>query len=600
VLRRPELADALEASARRAGEVSAGEAIGRWERRHWRLSGIDRLREAAERGPTALIARASRELEWLFCLPRRGTAGVLEHDELDEARALVAGRRALGELAELARLAPELAPADAEELSAAIADIQILAGDRPVAGKVAVLDPLAMRARRVRAIFLCRLQQGVFPAPTRAPTLLGADERRAIAAVSNLRLGSHDDAVADERYLFYAAVSRPKELLALSWHTADEAGALQSRSLFVDDVCDLFDGARVKRGRASAARVPGRRSCASHVRSGELWRGAGPARARALRDGRLLVELRAHTWSPSSLERWIRCPVGWFVERWLRADDLQPQPEPMARGGLAHAALRDTFEDLRRQTGSARLSMPVLDLARELLRRALQRHEVDHPLSVARERRPGLRRRLSADLERYLEFAARREDARSADGPAPEPTHMELAFGFGPNSSNGGGRWDAGDQACLPALDLGGGVLLRGRIDRIDVAGGGDAVVYDYKGANVSPGAKWLSDGALQVALYMKAAEDLLGLRAVGGFYQPLRGRDLRPRGLLDGDGAVTVDCPKTDRREHSAARALLYGAVEAAREAAAQAADGELEPRPQTCTFGGGCRYPAICGCRR
>jgi len=33
-----------------------------------------------------------------------------------------------------------------------------------------------------------------------------------------------------------------------------------------------------------------------------------------------------------------------------------------------------------------------------------------------------------------------------------------------------------------------------------------------------------------------------------------------------------------------------------AAREAAAQAARGELEPRPPTCAFKGGCRYPAIC----
>jgi hypothetical protein len=34
------------------------------------------------------------------------------------------------------------------------------------------------------------------------------------------------------------------------------------------------------------------------------------------------------------------------------------------------------------------------------------------------------------------------------------------------------------------------------------------------------------------------------------------------------------------------------------AREAAAQAARGELEPRPRTCAFKGGCLYPAICRC--
>src|SRR5204862_2265130 len=85
------------------------------------------------------------------------------------------------------------------------------------------------------------------------------------------------------------------------------------------------------------------------------------------------------------------------------------------------------------------------------------------------------------------------------------------------------------DGPVLPALDLGEGVRLRGRIDRVDIAPSGEAVVYDYKGKNASPAAKWLPEGSVQVALYMIACEQLLGLRAVGGFYQPLTGGDLRP-----------------------------------------------------------------------
>jgi hypothetical protein len=33
------------------------------------------------------------------------------------------------------------------------------------------------------------------------------------------------------------------------------------------------------------------------------------------------------------------CPARWLVERMLRPGDLDPDPEPLARGGLAHAAL---------------------------------------------------------------------------------------------------------------------------------------------------------------------------------------------------------------------------------------------------------------------
>ena len=160
----------------------------------------------------------------------------------------------------------------------------------------------------------------------------------------------------------------------------------------------------------------------------------------------------------------------------------------------------------------------------------------------------------------------------------------------------GGGPQDGAD---LPALDLGAGLRLRGRIDRVDVAaGGGQAVVYDYKGRNVSPAAKWVEGANVQVALYMRAVEELLGLEAAGGFYQPLSGADLRARGVLDGESGVEIDCVRGEAREHAEVRELLEEAVAVAREAAAQAGRGELEPRPKTCAYRGGCMYPTICRC--
>ena len=110
----------------------------------------------------------------------------------------------------------------------------------------------------------------------------------------------------------------------------------------------------------------------------------------------------------------------------------------------------------------------------------------------------------------------------------------------------------AGRCSGLPALDLGAGVRLRGRIDRVDVGDGGEAVVYDYKSRVVRPADRWIGEGHLQVALYMRAVEDLLGLRAVGGFYQPLAGSDLRARGVLDADSGVDIECVRGDAREHA------------------------------------------------
>ncbi len=301
--------------------------------------------------------------------------------------------------------------------------------------------------------------------------------------------------------------------------------------------------------------------------------GQGPAQ---LRDPRLLADLRERPWSASSLELWLACPARWFVERMLRPDSPDPDPEPLARGGLAHAVLRDTLEGLRERTGSARLTPARLGLARELLHAALGEHERDFPLSAAPERVPGARRKLEADLERYLRHAAEQ------DSPL-EPRWLELGFGFE-------------DEDGLPALDLGGGVRLRGRIDRIDVSPGGEAVVYDYKGALVTPAARWIEDGRVQLALYMRAAERLLGLRVVGGMYQPLSGGDLRARGALDGGAGVQLECVRTDILDAGELDALVEDAIALARRAAAQAVSGAIRARPRTCAYTGGCSYPAIC----
>jgi ATP-dependent helicase/DNAse subunit B len=615
LLEHSELADRLEARARREGVKSAARARMIWEAEHWRLEALDHLREATRRGGAALCERAGRELEWLFNAPRRGSAAILASDELDDARALTVGRRVLGELGRLARSVPELG-VDAAELAELLTGMEIFSGDQAGEGRVAVVDPLALRARRVRALFLCGLQEGVFPASARPEPLLAEEDRRRLAETSGLLLGGsrRGDALAAERYALYAAVSRPEELLVLSWHAGDDDGVAQARSLFVDDVIDLFDaGLEERRARRALGAVGWSGVDQTVARPGDLattpLRASRPGVDQAvaqpggpvpltrvptplgpLRDEGLKENLREHVWSASSLEVWRQCPVKWFVERMLRADDLEPEPEPLARGALAHAALKDTLEDLRERTGSARMTPARLRLAKELLHEALSTRADEFPLSAAPERRPGLRRRLEADLERYLEHAAER------DSPL-EPSYLELGFGFEEQDE------DPTDQdpthPRLPALDLGEGLRLRGRIDRVDIAAGGaQAVVYDYKGRNAPPSAKWTEQGNVQVALYMRAVEELLGLEAVGGFYQPLSGGDLRARGVLDGESGVELECVRGESREHAEVRELLDEAVATAREAAAQAGRGELEPRPRTCAYRGGCMYPTICRC--
>jgi RecB family exonuclease len=155
----------------------------------------------------------------------------------------------------------------------------------------------------------------------------------------------------------------------------------------------------------------------------------------------------------------------------------------------------------------------------------------------------------------------------------------------------------------LPPLELDDGALrLAGRIDRVDLgpesAGGREAIVYDYKGRTATAQAKWVDEGKLQVALYLLALRHVLGLEPVGGFYQPLGGKDSRPRGALRADADPGLDALRTDRLEADALEALLESCAAAARTAVDELRAGALKPDPERCAYTGGCAHPTICRC--
>src|SRR4051794_29175197 len=527
-LARAALADRLEAEVRRTGARTVSEARALWEAAHpeFPLDELDRVAAAHARRARALCERLAGEAAALFAAPWRGRAPVLAGADAVDARVAAALRTALGELGALAERAPALAPSPAD-VARALDELEVVAdgGARAGApGAVEVTSPPRIRARRVRALFLCALQEGVFPRPGRPEPFLGDGERRALNAASGLRLTLREDQLDAERFLFYAALSRPTDLLALSWHAADDEGEPVVRSLFVDDVLDLLDPAPAVERRPlgaagfDAALAPTEREVLrARLAEESAARRRAPAPIAPLRDAGVLAALRERdTWSASALEAWAGCPVKWFVDRLLSPDELAPDPEPMLRGELAHKVLEEAMRDLVAEAGG--LAPERLDDAKRHLHAALERHAAGARISVNPERLRAALRRLEADLVRYLEHAAHA-------GSELQPSHFELRFG--------------GPDDPLPAAPLAGGELqLAGRIDRIDaVPGGREAIVYDYKGRSKPPSqARWLAEAKLQIGLYMLALPHLIGLEAAGGLYQPLGAEDPRPRGLLRDD----------------------------------------------------------------
>ncbi len=598
----PAPADALDVRVRRGDLRTARSARAVWDAR---LGGpapaaLDALAEAAAEGPDALLRALEAEAEAIWTAPHRRRAEVLAADELADARVAADLRAAVGELRGLAAADPELLGTP-DDVLAALGAVEVrepsaIAADpasgvasaapapahgpapaTPPAG-VLLADPLAIRARRFRAAFVCGLQDGEFPRRPVPEPFLSDEDRRGLALAAGLRLPLHEDVMDRERSLFYAAVSRPEDVLFLSWRSSDEEGEPQAPSAFLDDVRALFtDELWEQRGTRLLADVTWaprdaptphelRRAYAAASGASE------PAPLGAPATEAVLGLLAARQTEPSrGLEAFAACGVRWLIEQLLRPGRTEPDPEPMQRGSLAHAVLERTLALLRERTGSGRIAPERLAAALAALTDALGERARLQTRETARTR--AVLRGLEADLERYL-----RTEAEC--GAGYEPAELEWSFG-------------GADDAHGP-LPLGGeGGLVTGRVDRVDVGPGGAAIVRDYKGRTAVGGAKWGDDLQLQVALYLLAVRELLGLEPVAGLYQPLAGRRLAARGL------VRDDVPGRYTRTDLVDAAGFDAALDAARELALRTADdlhaGRLRPCPERCS-NRGCRYPAIC----
>ncbi|HUZ28031.1 MAG TPA: PD-(D/E)XK nuclease family protein [Solirubrobacteraceae bacterium] len=571
----PEVADGLERRARRQGlssATAARQALG------FEVDEIDALRAAAD--PLDELARQGRRL---LGAAHRGQAAVLGAGEELDALALSALLALPAQLAEVGE-----APCR-EELLELLEALEVKPPGGPGAGAVLLSDPLALRARRFRVVVVCGLEEGTFPRAPAPEPFLPDDLRRELTAASGLRLRPTEDAVDRERYLFYAVLSRASEELVLSYRSSDEDGNLKLPSPFLADVEAVLDSGWPKRRRRRSladvvwpldeAPTPRERA---RAQAAALAPAAGepPAPDRHLHAPALAAARHSRVVSAGALESYAQCPVKWLVERELSPRPLEPDPEPLVRGSYAH----DLLEQILAQLGRA-VTPESLPAALELLEAGL----VELSPRLAPGRSPALRRAvgeaIAGDLRRYLEHEARY-------GSGWEPHELELGFGFDPE--------EADDS--LPPLALeqdGEQITVRGMIDRVDVEPGGRrALVRDYKSGPAKSqhrGSKWREEQQLQVALYMLAVRDLLGLEPVAGLYQPLGGRDLRARGIYTEGAPVGAGLVDRDARDLQELADELQDASARAVALAVRLRRGEVEPAPATCSRDG-CRYPGIC----
>ncbi len=422
----PDAADALETRVRRTGVRSAAEARRLLQRLDARAAArapdphaagglapepapapaagtaralgaaLDALADAAAGGAEAFLDALVAEADAIWTGPHRRQAAVLDPEDAADARAAAALRRAAKELQSLAASDPALAGTPAELLES-LASVAVREPAAP--GGVLVADPLAIRARRFRAVFVCGLQEGAFPRHPAPEPFLDDAARAALARATGLVLRRHEDTLPEERYLFYAAVSRPEEVLFLSFRSSDEEGDPVQPSAFVDDVRALFtDELWDRRGKRVLAEVtwPPRDAPTAHelrrARAAEQDLADPPALAPPSSAPVLATLGERRTEAARGLETFAGCGVRWLVESLLRPERVEPDPDAMRRGSLAHQVLERTLRRLRERTGSGRLtpaSLPAaleeLEAAMADLRRDRRRHP--RPRDAARARR---------------------------------------------------------------------------------------------------------------------------------------------------------------------------------------------------------------------
>lgn len=533
------------------------------------------------------------------------------------------------------------------------------------------------RQPELKAAIILGANEGQFPkVPSEGALFL--DDERALLETVGLRLGPGSRArLFHEQYLVYVALTRASSRLVITYSRADERGRPKKPSLFVQRVLTLEGAVKTVLPAAGLA---------------EAW----PARTGGLVSwlGRHLARFKEGAPAPGvTLERLIAA-YRWLLEH--------PEADGTAPGDPAHGSFADPLQALAYARRSARLPRPLVEalygdplvlspsglesfaacpfsffaqFGLGLEERALHRldaaelGELAHAIlgrfvaelkergmewgELSREESDAWVRRIAEECVRELVGGS--EFLRRADAFSIERTVKGVqaaVWALGEHARRGVFRPHAVELSFSPGgtlaplvVELGDGrkALVRGRIDRIDVAEAKNkryVRVIDYKASRHEFDLRRLVHGLdLQAALYLAVVcRPGAGFEPAGCLYQPVfdplvgvdapeEGDELKWRKELRADGLILDDgvaprlmdsaaqgasellplyfTQKGELGKNSKAaspremRWMLDYTVGLVRELAAQVARGEASARPYRLgdeTPCGRCAYKPVC----
>lgn len=459
----------------------------------------------------------------------------------------------------------------------------------------------------LRVVFVAGLLEKEFPTYPREDIFIRDRERERLNRNTRLSLRENLRQRDEERYLFYVAATRPRDLLYLCHPSHDAAGKEVQPSFYVGDLLGLFDDDKAQKRQASLARPcpPPEEAALRDDLEMEVARtiGLGPDLSPLalplyhtapdrnvfrrgidfLRVGgepltdedlREAIAERMTAVSASSVNLFLQCPHRHFVSKLLGVEEpergIDDRLDPMEVGGIAHEVL-----ELHHKEKGKR---PVEDLLEEVMKRDLD------PLDL------GVSRKLAeARLRRLLLWTLERE--RGDHGPF-RSAKVEQWFG---------------KKEGVTLEHDSGPILLRGRIDRIDtgyVGGREYCLPVDYKltygfGKGERDDLEEIED--VQLLLYAEAARRLLGLPVGGVELFPL---GTRTRGGVYLEALEEAVSGRVEAKKHTLFVSeeemddLIEKCLEKVRDVVGSARGGEVarDPLdPAGCTAGG-CDAFLIC----
>lgn len=464
--------------------------------------------------------------------------------------------------------------------------------ERP--GYVQVMDATRLRGRRFDTVIVGGLSRGEFPAPVSEALFSGAAADRVLRA-----FGAGERAVRGPEFdqaLFYDVITRARKRIVLSACAQSDTGEPLGRSPLFEAVADFL---RLGEGEdapepveryigfserpdpeADDARVRARAVAMEPVKHDE--RADAAARRLAVTRGRAPLPglLGSKTVvSASQIEAYLACPYRWFYQYVLRPGGLEESFGAREEGEWAHRLLAEVY---RRLIEEERL--PLAERELEFALGVLGEIATAEEATRTSSGETSLAGRIGDVRVRSWGERIVREDASIAEKMVP----AQIEWDFGRDDD---------------PVDLGGGLRLVGRVDRIDIdSESGRAVVIDYKrsdGGNAAAygAAKLLDEGRVQLPLYLLAVRERLGVTPVAGLYRGLSKPFARGMAVT---GMLNRPLTRGDTVGEEEFEAILEHAAELGREAVAGMCTGEIPARPRSpkaCQYcpvvgrcGGGC----------